>query len=157
MIVKKYRLNLGKKNILADNGEWITKEEKLYHKSFCFTIWTNDMEFFSKGILINYFEEYFHTSFPSEFEDKIEEIHYNIAEGEFVITKCEPCYHNNGYIPNRRLFRYCKSVQEVIDYLDENMEVFRVVLGRFKLEKPLTTLYVINHYDYTRCWEYSGT
>lgn len=157
MIVKKYRLNLGERNVLAGNRDWITRKEMSSHESHFFATWANDAEYFSKGVLIDHFEEYFRIGFPLEFEDKIEEIRYDIPEGEFVITQCEPFYYNNSYIPNRKLFRYCKSVQEVLDYLDSHMETFRVVLGQFKLERPLTTLYVTEPYGHTRCWKYSGT
>ncbi len=158
MIVKKYRLDLGKRNIRDSDGNWITKEEQPTSKCHRFARWSNDVEFFTVGTLINHFEEFFGMGFPAEYNDKIIKVEYNIPEGEFVVTRCFPEYHYNSYRPNRNLFRYCKSVQEVLDCIDAHMETFRVVLGQFKLEKPLTTLYVADPYNYEkRCWKYPGT
>lgn len=157
MIVKKYRLDLGKRNIRDSDGNWITGEEQKVSKCCCFALWSNDTEFFTIGSLISYFEEFLRTDFPTEFEDNIIKVEYDIPEGEFVITKCEPSWEYNKYRPNRSLFRYCKSVQEVLEYIDDHMETFRVILGQFKLERPLTTLYVTDPYTHARCWKYSGT
>lgn len=159
MIVKKYRLNLGERNILSkSDGQWLTKEERRTHDGHCFAYWLNDTEFFTKGQLLSNFEEYFGMDFPLEWEEKIVELEYDIPEGEFVITQCFPDYNRGGdYLPNRNLYRHCKSVREVLDYLGERMETFRVVLGQFKLEKPLTTLYVVEPYVNKRRWKYPGT
>lgn len=159
MIVKKYRLNLGERNIWArGDNKWLTKEERKYSDSHVFAHWSNESEFFTKGSLIAHFEEYFGIDFPTDWEEKIVEISYDVPEGEFVLTKCNPSYEYSEYHPNRNLYRFCRSVQEVLDYLDDNkIEVFRVVLGQFKLEKPLTTLFVIDPYSEKRCWKYSGT
>nr|WP_303661287.1 hypothetical protein [Bacteroides intestinalis] len=120
--------------------------------------WLNDTEFFTKGQLLSNFEEYFGMDFPLEWEEKIVELEYDIPEGEFVITQCFPDYNRGGdYLPNRNLYRHCKSVREVLDYLGERMETFRVVLGQFKLEKPLTTLYVVEPYVNKCRWKYPGT
>lgn len=159
MIVKKYRLNLGERNIWArGDNKWLTKEEQRHSNNCIFAHWSNESEFFTKGALVDTFEEYFRTSFPAEWEEKIVEIQYDVPEGEFVLTKCQPSYEYNKYHPNRNLYRFCRSVQEVLDYIDDNkIEVFRVVLGQFKLEKPLTTLFVVDPYNEKRCWKYPGT
>lgn len=160
MIVKKYRLNLGERNIWArGDNKWLTKEERRYSDSHVFAHWSNESEFFTKGSLIAHFEEYLGIDFPTDWEEKIVEISYDVPEGEFVLTKCNPSYEYSTYKPNRNLYRFCRSVQEVLDYLDDDnkIEVFRVVLGQFKLEKPLTTLFVTDPYSEKRCWKYSGT
>ena len=160
MIVKKYKLDLGKRNIFSKSDQkWLTKEEQHNHDGFCYAIWNNSKEFLSRGSLINSFEEFFGVSIPSKWEESIIEVDYDVPEGEFVLTKCFPSWEYNQFRPNRNLFRFCKSVSEVLEYLDDsNIEVFRVVLGQFRLEKNLTTLYVSDHYNHEkRCWKYPGT
>lgn len=160
MIVKKYRLNLGERNIWSlEDNKWLTREEEYQSNGHVFSHWSNELEFFTKGSLIAHFEEYFRMDFPVDWEEKIVEVSYDVPEGEFVLTKCSPSYDYSTYKPNRNLYRFCRSVQEVLDYLDDDnkIEVFRVVLGQFKLEKPLTTLFVTDPYSETRCWKYSGT
>ena len=159
MIVKKYRLILDERNIWSlEDNKWLTKEERNQSKGHIFLHWSNESEYFTKGSLIAHFEEYFRIGFPADWEEKIVEIPYDVPEGEFVLTKCSPSYEYSTYKPNRNLYRFCRSVQEVLDYLDDDnkIEVFRVVLGQFKLEKPLTTLFVTDPYSETRCWKYSG-
>lgn len=159
MIVKKYRLDLGERNIRSrSDGKWLTREEQRNRGGGCYAIWSNTKEFLSRGRLINNFEEFFDISMPADWEENIIEIEYDIPEGEFVLTKCFPSWEYNDFHPNRNLFRFCKSVSEVLEYLeDSNMEVFRVVLGQFRLEKNLTTLYVRDPYnDEKRCWKYPG-
>lgn len=161
MIVKKYRLDLGERHILAKpENKWLTEKEKRNHEGFSYYYWTNSREYLSIGRLINAFEEYLKIGFPLEWESKIIEVEYDIPEGEFVLTKCFPSfgYSFSDFSPNRNLFRHCKSVSEVLEYLeDSNMETFRIVLGQFRLERPLTTLYVTDSCNYEkRCWKYPG-